>query len=523
MRQISGLIAGLCVLFCAGCASTGGASTGGGSGELPRLAILPFTGGTAENGETIAMLLSNRPEIQNVFTAVPRTSISNLVTREAQFQRSGLIDFDTLSKLGNDLKADFVVAGYTQQFAERNLVLINVINVHTLQQVAGDYREYTRVEDIRALIPEMAKKIAGIKRDDANKSRLAVFPFDMPQGTVQDAEILAQILAIDLANSGRYAVYPRTQTIAQVLEEHKQPSDLSDPDSIRELGHAVGADYVLAGLARNLESTKLFFVEILDVEKRSLVSGSQVEYQSISDGLILIPELAKVLTGQKTVAQMEEEWSKAAAKAEAERSKAAAKAEAEAKQAAAKAEAERKRAEAERKHAEAKAKSEVYLADKKEYAFRNYMNVPAAPYVVWGDGLIGGGDELVGIHWSFLPFISIGVDILLGGYNGGPAGGLDINAGLVWPLTTNDDGVKVSLFGDGVFRIEGSQHGFSGLIAGPISPGFDAGISFILGEVGWINLGFDIKYKGVWYADGHYLNSLGASFIVSFGDMWKVW
>ena len=150
------------------------------------------------------------------------------------------------------------------------------------------------------------------------------------------------------------------------------------------------------------------------------------------------------------------------------------------------------------------------------------MDVLACPYVVWGDGLTGGGDELVGIHWSFLPFTSIGVDILLGDNNYGFAGGLDINAGLVWPLTTNDDDINVSLFGDGIFRIEGAAHGFPGLIAEHITPGFDVGISFDWGK-DWFGLGFDITYKGVWYADGHYLNSLGASFIVSFGNMWKAW
>ncbi|MDR2537599.1 MAG: hypothetical protein LBC46_04765, partial [Treponema sp.] len=445
MRRVIGCIAGFCVLFCAGYASAGGASNrSSAGGELPRLAILPFTGGTAENGETIAMLLSNRSEIQNVFTVVPRTSITNAISKEAQFQRSGLIDFDTLSNIGNDLKADFVAAGYTQQFANRNLVIINVINVHTLRQVAGDYREYTSVEDIRALIPEMAKKIAGIKRDDANKSRLAVFPFDMPQGTARDAEILAQILAIDIANSGKYAVFPRTQTIAQVLEEHKLPSDLSNPDNIRELGSAVSANYVLAGLVRNLESTKLFFVEILDVEKRSLVTGSQVEYQSISDGLILIPELAKVLTGQKTADQMEQERRQDAAKTEAERKQAEAKAKAEREQAAAKAEAEKKQA-------AAKAKSDAYFANKKTYAFRNYIGI--SPYMVWGDGLMGGGGK-AGVHWSFLPFTSIGLDVLLGGINENLVGGVDINAGLVFPLTTDDE-IHVSVFGDGVLQIGG--------------------------------------------------------------------
>jgi TolB-like protein len=479
MSRVVGFMAGLCVLFCAGCASTGG-----GSNELPRLAILPFTGSTAENGETIAMLLSNQPEIQSVFTVVPRTSISNAISKEAQFQRSGLIDFDTLSKIGNDLKVDFVAAGYTQQFANRNLVLINVINVHTLRQVAGDYREYTRVEDISALLPEMTKKIAGIKRDDENKARLAVFPFDMPQGTVEDAEILAQILAIDIANSGKYAVFPRTQTIAQVLEEHRQPSDLSNPDSIRELGTAVGANYVLAGLARDLESTKLFFAEILDVEKRSLVTGSQVEYQSMSDGLILIPELAKVLTGQKTAEQMEQEATSRAKLAEAKE-------------------------EAEAKRAAEKEKSKAYWAEKKEYAFSNYMDLLVAPYVVWGDGLIGGGDT-VGIHWSFLPFTSIGLKLLLGGINttSDPVGGVDISAGFVWPFTE-----YMSLFGDGVFQISGS--GFSGLIAEYVTPGFDVGIAVIFDRYD-ISYGFDITYKGAWYADGHYLHSLGISLLGCF-------
>jgi hypothetical protein len=40
----------------------------------------------------------------------------------------------------------------------------------------------------------------------------------------------------------------------------------------------------------------------------------------------------------------------------------------------------------------------------------------------------------------------------------------------------------------------------------------------------WIDydfgMGFEIKYKGAWYANGHYLNSLGISLIMSFGSGW---
>ncbi|MDR1986650.1 MAG: hypothetical protein LBP88_06740, partial [Treponema sp.] len=55
------------------------------------LAILPFTGGTGEDGETIAELFSFEDELTAVFTPAPRTSI-NLAIRNEQRLLSGQED-----------------------------------------------------------------------------------------------------------------------------------------------------------------------------------------------------------------------------------------------------------------------------------------------------------------------------------------------------------------------------------------------------------------------------------------------
>jgi hypothetical protein len=66
----------------------------------PRLAILPFTGGSAEDAETIAEFFSYEEEINRVFTPVPRTRAIETLMKEQEFQRSGLTDSDTIAALG---------------------------------------------------------------------------------------------------------------------------------------------------------------------------------------------------------------------------------------------------------------------------------------------------------------------------------------------------------------------------------------------------------------------------------------
>ena len=129
----------------------------------PRLAILPFTGGGGADGDTIALLLDNQPDMARVFTVVPRAGGVDAIVREHRFQRSGLTDSDTIAELGRQMNVDYVVAGHIQQLGAR-------------------------------------------------RPGLAVLPFYVMSGAVNegDAEVLAQLLATEIANSGctRYCRAP---------------------------------------------------------------------------------------------------------------------------------------------------------------------------------------------------------------------------------------------------------------------------------------------------------------------------
>ena len=273
------------------------------SQNKPKLAILPFTGGRTGDGETIAELLSFQPDIANAFVVLPRTSNVNSIMAEQHFQRSsGLTDSDTIAALGKRHNADYVVAGHIQTLGASNLILCTIVNVETFQQIAGDFREYKTIEQVQNILPDMAKKMIQASRISAsNMPKLAILPFNIPEGVnAGDAEVLAQLLAAEIANSGKYAVLPRTKTIETVMREQRiQRSGMTDPNSIKAIGKATNAQFVLSGNVRSLGSTNMFTVSILNIEDGSLVAGNAKNYKTIADGLSLMGELCLALTGTR--------------------------------------------------------------------------------------------------------------------------------------------------------------------------------------------------------------------------------
>jgi formylglycine-generating enzyme required for sulfatase activity len=300
MIRLKALI--LCVFFAVlGCTTSGPGRAPAQAKPKPRLAILPFTGGSPEDAETIAEFFSYEEEINRVFIPVPRTRAIENLMKEQQFQRSGLTDSDTIAELGKQLNADYVLAGHIAALGNNKLLLITIIDVKELRQIAGDYREYQQLERVVDLMPDMAKRIADAAgRDASNLPRLAVLPFNvlssgMDQG---DAELLAQLLATELANSGSYAVFPRTNTIEKVMEEHHiERSGMTDAESIKAIGEAVNAEYVLSASVRKLGPDNYFSASILHIVEASQAKGAREKYQTVNDGLTLMPRIARTLAG----------------------------------------------------------------------------------------------------------------------------------------------------------------------------------------------------------------------------------
>ena len=272
------------------------------------LVIFPFTGGSVGEGEAIASSFNRQAVLRGAFNTV------NLITRatiaskgfEQRFQRNeGLTDADIIFELGKEMGASHVIAGYITRLGDQNLVVISVMDIESLQQVAGDYQAYSSIEEINTHISDIAAKLAGaVRRDTSKLPGLSIPPFNLLENVQEQmaAMVLAQILACDLANGTRYAVLPRTDSIDKILEEHRrqQSGDVDTAGRASVLGKGRNAKYVLSGAVESLGNSNKFGADILDIVNGSTVDGNEVFYTSFGQGAVdRIAELAAKLTDAK--------------------------------------------------------------------------------------------------------------------------------------------------------------------------------------------------------------------------------
>jgi len=485
------------------------------------LAILPFTGGQGEEGETIAELFSFNNQLNAVFSPIPRTSITQAVKREQGFQLgSGMTDADTIVAIGQQLGARYVVAGNITSIGNNKLLVIAIMDIRNLQQIAGDYQSYNNLTEIRGKLPNMAANIIQATQKNTSKLPKLAVPVQVFGDVDQNiADTLTQILAINLIKSGKYSVYPRTKSLEQVMEEHiTQTSGITADSNIVGFGYGENPNLVLSVVARKLEDINMFNAVILNLLTGAQVAGDSVEYKTINDGINAMETLSFLLTStpteidrwrqeeekhrlaenQKRIKEQQEEEKRRLA----ENQRRIKQQQEEEKRRL----AENKRWIKQQKAAERKEARKKFWAKKAKDSKRNYYEY-AFGYFQWGEGLIGGGGSiLTSIHWTFIPFFNIGIETRFGFlshydgeearffFSGSPTLGLAI------PINEN-----VKIFGDAVLEL-GRFGGLKGTITDWVTPAYDCGILF-----DWksdLLTGLEIKYRGTWY-DGHYAHSIG--------------
>jgi len=252
-----------------------------------RLAILPFSGGEAQDGETISVLLSNQRTMLNAFTVQPRNSAIDRIMGEQQYQRqSGLINSDAISEIGKLNTADLVLSGYIAKLSNTNLILISIIDVTEVQQIAGVYQTYKSIEEIRGLLPGLSQRLVESSRKNyQNLPGLAIPSFSVPRNVnANDAMVLAQILATEIVNLGKYAVFPRNNSVDDVLKEHQFQRSGQTSGAVA-MGTSRTIEYILASSVMSLGRTNLFGAQILNIEHGDVIVGADREYQDIADGL----------------------------------------------------------------------------------------------------------------------------------------------------------------------------------------------------------------------------------------------
>jgi hypothetical protein len=479
-------------------------------GEKPRLAVVPFSGGEGDDGETLAELFSGSRELAQVFRIYPRTSITFGMDEERNVQKYVVSNEEYRNQL-LELGINYVVAGDITKLGQQSLLVISIIDIGKLLQIAGDVQIFGNKREIEGKLPGMVRNIIdGAKIDWTNKPMLAVVnPRLSDNADPAVANVLGEILGIEITRTGKYAGYPRNETLDAVKTEwnnqRRGTTAVVDP---RGPGRADRPGQVLSVIARGGEGSVTaarFNASIISLDAGEQVLFASQTYQNIENGIAVMRTIARDLTS--TDKEREAQAKADAREAAANERKAAADA--------------RKAAADARKAAAAEAWTE-WWNERKKYAFRSYIYYLAGASFVWEDEASGGSWDGADFHWSFLPFTSIGFQGEWGGMgnikeDGYILGGFIFNAGLVFPIAYGGD-FWVSLYGDGLLKINVAAEPVpEGLMAERVTPGFDFGISFAW-EVEAVGFGFDIKYRGLWYKD-RYLNAIGIGLTIWFPSL----
>jgi curli biogenesis system outer membrane secretion channel CsgG len=267
------------------------------------LAILPFTGGSAREGETIAELFSFNEALNQVFSIIPRTTINRAVGVEQNFQMgTGMTDPDTIAAIGRQVGANYVVAGNITKLGNRNFLIISILKIDELRQIAGAIQTYDRIEEIQDKLPGMARNIIAAARlapSQLNLDKLAVVPIETGENSdPRVADTLAQILSIHLIQSGKYRVYPRTATLAQVQAEYNnQLSGVTADEQIVNMGRGDNPRLILSVASRQLGAQNMFNASIINLETGVQMTGGFVNYITLDDGIEAMETLSQKLTG----------------------------------------------------------------------------------------------------------------------------------------------------------------------------------------------------------------------------------
>jgi hypothetical protein len=273
---------------------------------LGKIAILPFTGGSADEQEGIAELLSGTREMMGSFGVLPRTGITRAAQQEQAFQAaSGMTDADTIAKLGNQFGAEYVVAGSITSLNNKHLLIVSITKIDVIRQVAGDFLVYDTLDALNkdeTLVNTIAANLVKMVRNTSDGlDKLALLPVDFPDGgNRQEGDALAQLLAIYLLRGNAYAVYPRTKTLEQVQREYETQltGGVTRVNEAVRAGAAVNPPYVLSVASRKIGSGARFNAAIIEVENNVQIKMKSEQYANLSDGMIAMDFLARGLNGE---------------------------------------------------------------------------------------------------------------------------------------------------------------------------------------------------------------------------------
>ena len=267
------------------------------------LAILPFSGVLGGEEEALTALLSRQEDLHRAFNMIPcATNFNEIISGLKSGTHTSSADI--ISEIKNQLNTDFVAIVFAQRIEDSNISLVSLVDVRTLEQTAGDHRRYANITEMRNMVSDIAKKIIDGVVEKPALPRITVLPFYSNSNELEnDANILNQLLNIELANSGKYSVFPWALIIDQYINNRNifYSYGVVDPISLSEFGRAENIQYVLTADLLEQERNNLFMASILNIEMAEVFANVDTEYLTITGDYNSVTNLARnLVTGTRS-------------------------------------------------------------------------------------------------------------------------------------------------------------------------------------------------------------------------------
>ena len=273
------------------------------------LTVIPFESKTLqikdENADIITRMLSIDIANEGKYSLVVRSHDDLLnIQKEITLQRQPhFTDKQTRTERGKNLNAEYIVSSHMNKFEDIKLIYASVLDLKTSQQYIGDYTEYTSEKDIFNYIPKLAKSLSKNFSSTTDKQTLSIHPFISEDIDISDyeKELLAQILSINLANTGRYAVISRLNSHRDGRNQeflNQKQKNTTDTNTTVERDKASNAELTFLGIIRHVRGKKFAIVNFIGVEDTATKGNANSEYTTARDLIMtVIPKLAEESTG----------------------------------------------------------------------------------------------------------------------------------------------------------------------------------------------------------------------------------
>ncbi|MDR1466290.1 MAG: formylglycine-generating enzyme family protein, partial [Treponema sp.] len=254
----------------------------------PTLTIMSFTEESNAGEEALMVLLARAPEIRNAF---------NLVALDDNFNKIiySIPSDASTNALKTLFHADFAIVVQTERVGSGNIAFLSIVDIGDMRLLSGDYRKFIEIKELRLILPEIVGKFVQATRERTDAPKLVFLPFYTGVNGLK-AETVKYAAAIELANSGKYAVFPWSVSINKLDPAMPHPySGIVNFEQVKRIGTALNVPYILKGDVLSLGTVNLFLTSVLNTSDASFFTEGEKEFRVFAEDLAIVPQISAAL------------------------------------------------------------------------------------------------------------------------------------------------------------------------------------------------------------------------------------